>query len=123
MRNIDLWYTRLDVAGIVGQFAAATSGKEMKRFRRSVAALHTKDSLRALSNLCRKVGRLTLRTTGVTCSRATATCMPPGRSPRRQRRHPDLNPAPRRRRRRRSALPAVQGGQPSVLEPFLGASR
>jgi uncharacterized protein (DUF2252 family) len=55
MRNIDLWYTRLDVAGIVEQFAAAMSGKEMKRFKKSVAAVHTKDSLRALSKLCRKI--------------------------------------------------------------------
>jgi uncharacterized protein (DUF2252 family) len=55
MRNIDLWYKRLDVAGIVDQFAAAMTGKKMRRFKRSVAAVHTKDSMRALSKLCRTV--------------------------------------------------------------------
>ena len=49
MRNIDLWYTRLDVAGIVDQFAAAMSGKEMKRFKRSVASgAHEGQPARAL---------------------------------------------------------------------------
>jgi uncharacterized protein (DUF2252 family) len=55
MRNIDLWYTRLDVAGIVEKFGTAMSGKQMKRFKSSVATVHTKDSLRALSKLCRTV--------------------------------------------------------------------
>jgi uncharacterized protein (DUF2252 family) len=55
MRNIELWYTRLDVAGIVEQFAASMSGKQTKRFKQSVAAVHTKDSMRALSKLCRSV--------------------------------------------------------------------
>ena len=55
MRNIDVWYTRLDVAGILDRFRAASSGKQMKRLHASVANVRTKDSLRALSKLCRSV--------------------------------------------------------------------
>ena len=33
MRNIDVWYTRLDVAAIREQLGAAASGKQMKRFQ------------------------------------------------------------------------------------------
>jgi uncharacterized protein (DUF2252 family) len=55
MRNIDVWYTRLDVAGIVNQLGAASSSKQMKRFQADVAGARTKDSIRALSKLCRTV--------------------------------------------------------------------
>jgi uncharacterized protein (DUF2252 family) len=55
MRNIDVWYTRLDVAGIVERFGAAVSGRQMKRLQTNVAHVHTKDSLRALAKLCRTV--------------------------------------------------------------------
>ena len=55
MRNIDIWYTRLDVAGIVDRFGAAVSGRQMKRLQTNVAHVHTKDSLRALAKLCRTV--------------------------------------------------------------------
>jgi uncharacterized protein (DUF2252 family) len=55
MRNIDVWYTRLDVAGILDRFRPASSGKHMKRLHASVANARTKDSLRALSKLCRSV--------------------------------------------------------------------
>jgi uncharacterized protein (DUF2252 family) len=55
MRNIDVWYTRLDVAGIIDRFAAAMSSKEMKRLKTNVAKARTKDSLRALAKLCRSV--------------------------------------------------------------------
>ncbi len=56
MRNIDVWYTRLDVAGIREQLGArASSGKQMKRFQANVADVRTKDSLRALTKLCRTV--------------------------------------------------------------------
>ena len=55
MRNIDVWYTRLDVEAILEQIAASTSRKQMKRFQTSVAKAHTKDSLRALTKLCRTV--------------------------------------------------------------------
>ena len=55
MRNIDVWYARLEVAGILKQLGAAVSKKQMKRFQTNVANLHTKDSLRALAKLCRTI--------------------------------------------------------------------
>jgi len=55
MRNIDVWYTRLDVAGILTRFRGTMSSKQMKRVRKNVADVRTKDSLRALSKLCRSV--------------------------------------------------------------------
>ncbi len=55
MRNIDVWYARLDVAAIRKRLAASVSGKHWKRFERTVAKVHTKDSLRALAKLCRTV--------------------------------------------------------------------
>ena len=55
MRNVDVWYTRLDLAGIQERFRTASSGKQMKRLKASVVDANTKDSLRALSKLCRTV--------------------------------------------------------------------
>ena len=55
MRNIDVWYTRLDVAAILKQFGGSASRKQMKRFQTNVAKVHTKDSMRALAKLCRAV--------------------------------------------------------------------
>ena len=55
MRNIDVWYTRLDVAAILKQLGASASRKQMKRFQTDVAKVHTKDSMRALAKLCRAV--------------------------------------------------------------------
>jgi uncharacterized protein (DUF2252 family) len=55
MRNINVWYTRLDVAGILEQLGATASRKQLKRFQSNVAEMRTKDSLRALTKLCRTV--------------------------------------------------------------------
>jgi uncharacterized protein (DUF2252 family) len=55
MRNIHVWYARLDVASIRDQLGAGVSGKQMKRFQSNVASVRTKDSLRALAKLCRTV--------------------------------------------------------------------
>ena len=55
MRNIDVWYTRLDVSGIVEHLGAHASRKQMKRFQANVAEVRTKDSLRALRKMCRVV--------------------------------------------------------------------
>jgi hypothetical protein len=55
MRFIDVWYTRLDVATILKQLGSSASSKQMKRFQTDVAKLHTKDSMRALTKLCRTV--------------------------------------------------------------------
>jgi uncharacterized protein (DUF2252 family) len=55
MRNIDVWYTRLDVEGILERFRGAMSRKQMARVRSNVAKVRTKDSMRALAKLCRSV--------------------------------------------------------------------
>ncbi len=55
MRNIHVWYTRLDVGSIREQFSRGSSGKQMKRFQSTVASMRTKDSLRALTKLCGNV--------------------------------------------------------------------
>ncbi len=52
MRNIDVWYTRLDVAAILERLGASRSRKQMKRFRTNVAKARTRDSMRALTKLC-----------------------------------------------------------------------
>ena len=52
MRNIDVWYTRLDVAAILEQLGASVSRKQMKRLEANVAKARTKDSMRALAKLC-----------------------------------------------------------------------
>ena len=55
MRNIDVWYTRLDVAAILKQLGTSATRKQMKRFQTNIAKVHTKDSMRALAKLCRTV--------------------------------------------------------------------
>jgi uncharacterized protein (DUF2252 family) len=55
MRNIHVWYARLDVEGIREQLGRRMSGKQMKRLRANVASVRTKDSMRALTKLCRTV--------------------------------------------------------------------
>jgi uncharacterized protein (DUF2252 family) len=52
MRNIRVWYTRLDVAAIQDQLMEGVSRKQMRRFQSNVAGVRTKDSLRALTKLC-----------------------------------------------------------------------
>jgi uncharacterized protein (DUF2252 family) len=55
MRNLDVWYTRLDVARIREQLGAEMSRKQLKRLRTRVADVHTKDRMRALAKLCETV--------------------------------------------------------------------
>ena len=55
MRNIDVWYARLDVAAIRKRLAASVSASTGNGFERTVAKVHTKDSLRALAKLCRTI--------------------------------------------------------------------
>jgi len=55
MRNIELWYTRLDADTIVERLSNEMTGKEMKEMQADLAGVHTKDSLRALAKLCRPV--------------------------------------------------------------------
>jgi uncharacterized protein (DUF2252 family) len=55
IRNIDVWYARLDVASIRNRLGSGVSSKQMKRFQSNVANVHTKDSMRALTKLCRTI--------------------------------------------------------------------
>ena len=55
MRTIDVWYTRLDVAGIRQRLKGGLSGKQLKRVHSNVTDVRTKDSMRALSKLCHTV--------------------------------------------------------------------
>ena len=55
MRNVDVWYARLDVTGIRDRLRAGLSAKQMKKFESNVAGVRTKDSMRALAKLCRTV--------------------------------------------------------------------
>jgi uncharacterized protein (DUF2252 family) len=55
MRHIDIWYTRLDVGGMLDRFAAAASSKELRRFQANAAKARTRDSVRALNKLCQTV--------------------------------------------------------------------
>jgi uncharacterized protein (DUF2252 family) len=55
MRNVDVWYTRLDVGSIAQRLAGASSAKQLHRFEQSITAAAKKDSLRALAKLCELV--------------------------------------------------------------------
>jgi uncharacterized protein (DUF2252 family) len=49
--DLDLWYSRIDVADIAALAAEQTSGKQVKRFERNVAKAQSKDSLKAFAKL------------------------------------------------------------------------
>jgi uncharacterized protein (DUF2252 family) len=51
MRNIELWYARLDVARILDHVGDHISRRERSAFKRRVASAQAKDHLRALSKL------------------------------------------------------------------------
>jgi uncharacterized protein (DUF2252 family) len=55
MRNIDVWYTRLDVADILERLSAGVTAKKMKQFQTNMTKMRTKDSTRALAKLCNSV--------------------------------------------------------------------
>jgi hypothetical protein len=55
MRNIDVWYTRLDADGIVRRFSGKTTAKAKRRMEADLAKARTRDSVRALAKLCRTV--------------------------------------------------------------------
>ncbi len=55
MRNIDVWYTRLDADGIVQRFSTKSTVKARRRMEADLAKARTKDSVRALAKLCRAV--------------------------------------------------------------------
>jgi uncharacterized protein (DUF2252 family) len=51
MRNLDLWYARIQVDELVALAAQQGSGKQLKRFERNMAKAQAKDSLRAFTKL------------------------------------------------------------------------
>ena len=51
MRNLDLWYARIDVDDLVRQFAGQATSKQVKRTEKNVAHARTKDSLKAFAKL------------------------------------------------------------------------
>jgi hypothetical protein len=55
MRNLEVWYARLDVARILDQFGAGMSAKHVKRLRDNMAKARTRDSIGALAKLTRVV--------------------------------------------------------------------
>ena len=55
MRNIDVWYARLDVAGIRRAARAGDVREAAEALQPNVASVRTKDSMRALAKLCRTV--------------------------------------------------------------------
>ena len=55
MRNLELWYARLDVARILSHVGDRVSAEERKAFKRRVAGARAKDHLRAMSKLAQRV--------------------------------------------------------------------
>ncbi len=51
MRNLDLWYARVDIEKVVTALAKSMSAKVMKRVEKNIAKAHTKDSLGAFAKL------------------------------------------------------------------------
>jgi uncharacterized protein (DUF2252 family) len=55
MRNVDVWYARLDVEDILARWGAQASKREREALRADVAKAEHKDSLRAFKKLTREV--------------------------------------------------------------------
>jgi uncharacterized protein (DUF2252 family) len=55
MRNLDVWYSRIDVDDVVARFSAEVTAKQRKRLDRNIAKARTKDSLKAFGKLTRIV--------------------------------------------------------------------
>ena len=55
MRNLELWYARLDVARILSHVGDKVTAQERRAFKRRVAGARAKDHLRAMSKLADRV--------------------------------------------------------------------
>ncbi len=53
--NLDVWYTKMDVATVAERWGAAAGEKEREAFRRNLAKTQAKDRMRALSKLTHEV--------------------------------------------------------------------
>ena len=51
MRNLDLWYARVDVEDLLAQFASIANATERKRADKNLAKTRSKDSLKAFAKL------------------------------------------------------------------------
>jgi uncharacterized protein (DUF2252 family) len=55
MRNLDLWYARIDVEDILQNFASRATGEQRKRLEKNLEKTKTKDSLKAFDKLTEMV--------------------------------------------------------------------
>ena len=55
MRNLELWYVRLDAARILNHVGDRVTAEERRAFKRRVAGARAKDHLRAMSKLAQRV--------------------------------------------------------------------
>jgi uncharacterized protein (DUF2252 family) len=55
MRDLDVWYARLEVEALLDQIRPALAGKRRKRLERDVAKARTRDSLHAFAKLTHEV--------------------------------------------------------------------
>jgi uncharacterized protein (DUF2252 family) len=55
MRNLDVWYARLDVESLLDQWGDQVSAKEVNRLRATVTKARSKDSVRAFAKLTAEV--------------------------------------------------------------------
>jgi Uncharacterized protein conserved in bacteria (DUF2252) len=55
MRNLDVWYARLDVESLLGDLANVADKEQIKAARKNVAKAHKKNSLKAFDRLVRVV--------------------------------------------------------------------
>ena len=55
MRNLDVWYARLDVQGMLDRWSSAVSTAELKRVERNIAKARTKSNLKAFNKLTEQV--------------------------------------------------------------------
>src|SRR5689334_19237522 len=55
MRNLDVWYARLDVDTIMQAIQSTAGGRAVKKARKAEAKARAKDSIRALGRLSRRV--------------------------------------------------------------------
>jgi uncharacterized protein (DUF2252 family) len=55
MRNLDVWYARLDVESLLGDLATVADKKQMKAVQKNVAKAHKKNSMKAFDRLVRVV--------------------------------------------------------------------
>jgi uncharacterized protein (DUF2252 family) len=56
MSNLDVWYARLDVNGVIQRWGAGADPKRVKEFQRNVAKASTKDQIKARAKLTRPDG-------------------------------------------------------------------